>query len=91
MKPSVKSKKEVAEDNETSEDLEEGFTEEEKQLIRQLTTEQKRMLTELEQSGANREYVKKKIRACIANQDQGFMYMMDENRVFYQNNEIPFD
>ena len=25
------------------------------------------------------------------NQDQGFMYMMDENRVFYQNNEIPFD
>ena len=69
MKPSVKSKKEVAEDNDTSEDLEEGFTEEEKQLIRQLTTEQKRMLTELEQSGANREYVKKKIRACIANQD----------------------
>ena len=49
------------------------------------------MLSELEQSGANKDYVKKKIRACITNQDQGFMYMMDENRVFYQNNEIPFD
>ena len=56
-----------------------------------LSQEQKKMLSELQQSGANREYIKKKIRACIMNQDQGFMYMMDENRVFYQNNEIPFD
>ena len=72
-------------------DLEEGFTEEEKQAIRMLSQDQKKMLSELEQSGANRDYVRKKIRACIMNQDQGFMYMMDENRVFYQNNEIPFD
>lgn len=90
MKPSSKSKKGMDNENE-SEDLEEGFSEEEKQAIRMLSQDQRKMLSELEQSGANREYIKKKIRACIMNQDQGFMYMMDENRVFYQNNEIPFD
>jgi|TARA_B110000285_G_scaffold234771_1_gene312940 hypothetical protein len=90
MKPSSKSKKGMGDENE-SEDLEEGFSEEEKQAIRMLSQDQRKMLSELEQSGANREYIKKKIRACIMNQDQGFMYMMDENRVFYQNNEIPFD
>lgn len=88
MKPSAKSRGAAEND---SEDLEEGFSEEEKQAIRMLSQEQRKMLSELEQSGANREYIKKKIRACIMNQDQGFMYMMDENRVFYQNNEIPFD
>jgi hypothetical protein len=41
------------------------------------------MLAELEQAGCDKEYLKKKIRTCIINQDQGFMYMMDENRVFY--------
>ena len=86
MKP-AKGKKQ----DDDSDDLEEGFTDEEKQAIRMLSHEQKKMLGELEQAGANKEFIKKKIKACIMNQDQGFMYMMDENRVFYQNNEIPFD
>ena len=47
MKPSGKSKKGMGEDNE-SEDLEEGFTEEEKQAIRLLSQEQKKMLSELQ-------------------------------------------
>ena len=89
LKP-AKTKRGQQEENE-SDDFEEGFSEEEKQAIRMLSQDQRKMLSELEQSGANREYIKKKIRACIMNQDQGFMYMMDENRVFYQNNEIPFD
>jgi len=55
-----------------------------------LSQDQRKILGELEQAGANREYIKRKIRAFIMNQDQGFMYMMDENRVFYQNNEIPY-
>jgi len=55
-----------------------------------LPQEQKKTLLELEQSGANKEFVKSKILACI-NKDYGFMFMMDENRVFHQNNEIPFD
>jgi serine/threonine protein kinase len=55
-----------------------------------LPQEQKKSLLELEQSGANKEFVKSKILACI-NKDYGFMFMMDENRVFHQNNEIPFD
>ena len=50
-------------------DLEEGFSEVEKTAIRQLSQEQRKMLSELEQSGANKEYVRKKIRACISNQD----------------------
>jgi hypothetical protein len=78
MKPAVKGKQ-----ADESDDLEEGFSEEQKQAIRMLSQDQRKMLSELEQSGANREYVKKKIIACISNQDQGFMYMMDENRVFY--------
>ena len=47
MKPSGKSKKGMADENE-SEDLEEGFTEEEKQAIRMLSQEQRKMLSELE-------------------------------------------
>jgi len=85
LKPTSKKK------NDEEEGLDTGFSEEEKQAIRMLSQEQRKMLSELEQAGCNREYIKKKIRACIMNQDQGFMYMMDENRVFYQNNEIPFD
>ena len=46
MKPSGKLKKGMADENE-SEDLEEGFTEEEKQAIRMLSQEQKKMLSEL--------------------------------------------
>lgn len=59
MKPSSKQT-----DNE---DLEEGFSDEEKIAIRQLSQEQRKMLSELEQSGANKDYVRKKIRACIMN------------------------
>jgi hypothetical protein len=87
LKPSSKGNKESLE----METLEEGFSEEEKQAVRMLSAEQRKVLTELEAAGCNKEYLKKKIRAFIMNQDQGFMYMMDENRVFYQNNEIPFD
>ena len=54
-----------------------SFTEEQKQQIRQLPQEQKKLLQELEQSGANKEYVKSKILACINNQDQGFMVDID--------------
>jgi len=50
-------------------DLEEGFSEEEKQAIKVLSSEQRKMLAELEQAGCNRDFLKKKIRACIANQD----------------------
>ena len=64
------------------EDLEEGFTDQQKQLIRLLPQEQKKTLLELEQSGANKEFVKNKILSCI-NKDYGFMFMMDENRVFH--------
>ena len=64
MKPS-KSKKQ----NDDSEDLEEGFTEEERQAVRLLSNEQKKMLGELEQAGVNKEFIKKKIKACVSNQD----------------------
>ena len=48
------------------------------------------MLQELRDSGANKEYVKSKFLACINNQDSGFMFMMEEARIFHQNNEIPY-
>ena len=44
MKPSTKNKK----NDDESEDLEEGFTDEEKQAIRMLSQEQRKMLSELE-------------------------------------------
>jgi len=65
LKPAVKSKK--SEDE--SDSLEVGFSEEEKQAIKLLSVEQRKMLSELEQAGCNKEYIKKKIRACITNQD----------------------
>lgn len=60
-----------------------SFTEEEKQAIKLLNQEQRKMLGELEAAGCNREFIKQKIKAFVLNQDQGFMYMMEENRVFY--------
>lgn len=45
MKPAVKSRGAAEHD---SEDLEEGFSEEEKQAIRMLSQEQRKMLSELE-------------------------------------------
>ena len=62
MKPSGKNKK-----GSECDDLESGFNEDEKQAIRMLSSEQRKMLSELEQAGCNREYIKKKIRACIMN------------------------
>ena len=44
MKPSTKNKK----NDDESEDLEEGFADEEKQAIRMLSQEQRKMLSELE-------------------------------------------
>lgn len=44
-----------------------SFTDEQKLQIRQLPQEQKKILQELEQSGANKDYVKSKILACINN------------------------
>lgn len=63
MKPSRKNR------DEESDDLEDGFTEEEKQAIRLLSQEQRKFLSELEQAGCNRDFIKKKIRAFIMNQD----------------------
>lgn len=48
---------------------EEDFTEEEKQALKMLNAEQRKFLTELEQAGCNKEYLKKKIRQMILNQD----------------------
>ena len=84
LKPNPKKKSD-------DEDFESGFTEEEKQAIKMLNQDQRKFLNELDQAGCNREYIKKKIRQMIMNQDQGFMYMMEEHRMFHQNNEIPFD
>ena len=63
MKPAKKKQ------NSDSDDLEEGFTEEERQAVRLLSNEQRKMLGELEQAGVNKEYIKKKIKACVQNQD----------------------
>jgi hypothetical protein len=63
MKPATKSKKGQDDDG----DLETGFTDEEKQAIRMLSQEQRKMLGELEQAGCSREYLKKKIRSMIMN------------------------
>jgi hypothetical protein len=40
------------------------------------------VLLELEQAGCNRDYIRRKLAAFLMNQDQGFMYMMDENKAF---------
>ena len=61
MKPSSNKK------NDDDDTLDVGFSEEEKQAIKMLSQEQRKMLSELEQAGCNREYIKKKIRACIMN------------------------
>lgn len=47
-----------------------------------LPSEQKKALAELEQSGANKDYIRSKVLACINNQSEGFAFMMEENRVF---------
>ena len=48
-----------------------------------LTIEQRKFLNELDQAGCSKEYLKKKIRSIIMHQDTGFMYMMEENRMFH--------
>lgn len=55
--------KKKAEDDYMSDDSD--LDEEEKAAIRMLTSEQRKMLAELEQAGANKAYIKKKIKASL--------------------------
>ena len=73
MKPSTK-------DN--MEDFDQEFTDQQKQALRMLPSEQQRALQELRDSGANREYIKQRFLASIGNNEGTYMFMMEENRIF---------
>lgn len=59
LKPNAKKK--------DDDDFENQFSEEEKQAIKMLTADQRKLLNELDQAGCNREFIKKKIRYMIMN------------------------
>lgn len=53
----------IVEDDGLSEDSE--LDEEEKAIVRMMTTEMREMIAEIEQAGANKAYIKKKIRLSV--------------------------
>ena len=57
-----------------------------------LSPEQRKMFVELEQAGANPQYLKRKLKQALVQQQQhgGNQFHSNEARAFVQNNEIPF-
>ncbi len=57
-----------------------------------LNPEQRKMIVELEQAGANPQYIKRKLKqALLQEQQQKDNFVSNEARAFKQNNEIAFN
>ena len=61
MKAAPKKKNQLLDDSDEKSEEDSGFDEEEKAIFKMLPADQRKMLAELEQAGASKSYIKKKI------------------------------
>lgn len=87
LKGSSRRKNQMMDESEERSD-DSGFDEEIKASMKLLTPEQRQLLAELERSGANKEYIIKKIKQWILKQQE--VSVMNDARQFQANNEIGF-
>ena len=95
LKGPSKKKKNQEYDSEEDSDYGSGLDEEEKAALRMLSPDQRKMFVELEQAGANPQYLKRKLKQALIQQQQigggNGQFHSNEARAFIQNNEIAFN
>jgi hypothetical protein len=64
--------------------------EDEKAIVRMMPQEMREMIVELEQAGANKSYIKKKIRQSVNQQKNMLMFPDGNNKAFKANYEINY-
>ncbi len=64
--------------------------EDEKSIVRMMPQEMREMIVELEQAGANKSYIKKKIRQSVNQQKNMLMFPDSNNKAFKANYEINY-
>ena len=82
--PSKKSRGKQDYDSEDDEELGDALDEEEKAALRMLSPEQRKMFVELEQAGANPQYLKRKLKQALLQHQQqnGGNFFSNEARAF---------
>lgn len=83
------SKKRVQQDEDNLSDDSE-LDEDEKAIVRMMPQEMREMIAELEQAGANKGYIKKKIRQSVNQQKNMLMFPDSNNKAFKANYEINY-